>query len=86
VEQTQQIFIYYNISIPMRSQRTKDEWNFSVLLLFLGTLAFCLNCLSVRSLHSHSEQRQNLQNFSLLICQTNTTHCTATASGFHHNC
>jgi hypothetical protein len=25
VEQTQQIFIYYNISIPMRSQRTKDE-------------------------------------------------------------
>ena len=28
----------------------------------------------------------NLLHFYVLICQTNTTHCTPSASGFRHNC
>jgi hypothetical protein len=40
------------------------ERNFSVLWLFLATVTFYLNCLSVRHLRTHSEHWQNLQYFS----------------------
>jgi len=48
---------------------------------------FCyLNCLSVRSLHTHYEHRQNLEHFYFFLCQTNATHCTPSISGFRHKC
>jgi hypothetical protein len=71
----------------MQLHRTECECTFSVLWLFLATGACYLNCLSVRSLHTHCEHWQNLlQFFSVFLLQTNTTHSTSSTSGSRHNC
>ena len=64
------------LSFPTQQQRTESESNFSILWLFLATVACYLNCLSVRSLHTHSEHWQNLQNFFSLppLNKHNTFH------------
>ena len=56
----------------MQLHRTEYERNFSVLCLFLATVVCYLNCLSVRSLHTHSDHWQNLLHFfpSLSVKQT----------------
>jgi hypothetical protein len=69
----------------MQLHTDKYEWNFSVLWLFLATVACYLNRLSARSLHTHSEHWQNLQIFSFFV-KKNATHYTPSASVFHHNC
>jgi len=68
------------------SHATIQKCNFPVLRLFLATVSCYLNCLSVRSLHTHYKQWQICSIFAVLICQTNRTHSTPSTFGFLHNC
>ena len=71
----------------MQLHRTEYERNFSLLWLSLATVTCYLNCLSVPSLHTHSEQ---LAEFTAIIyvflCQTFTTHSMPSNSSFRRNC
>ena len=74
-EHIKQIWFYSDLSFLMKLQTIKDikfgkkkvqirkkyERKFPVLWLFLATVSFYLNCLQMRSLHTHSDQLQNLQ-------------------------
>jgi len=71
----------------MQLHRTEYERNFTVLWLFLATVACHLSCLSVRPLHTHSEHWQNSQNFFLSLSLEQTQkHSMPSTSGFCHNC
>jgi hypothetical protein len=79
-------WFYSSLPFPTQLHRTEYDSNFSILWMFLATVACYLNWLSVRSLHTHSEHWQNLQNFSVFLSQTKTTHSTPSSSGFRLNC
>jgi len=79
-------WFYSCLPFPMQLHRTEYERHLSVLWLFLATVACYLNCLSVQSLHTHSEHWQDYRFFSVLISQTNTKHSTPSTSSFCHNC
>jgi hypothetical protein len=58
-------FVYSDLPFPLQLHRIKCEENFSVLWLFLATVACHLNSLSVRSLHTQYEQ---LAEFTAFLC------------------
>jgi len=68
------------------SHATIQKCNFPVLWLFLATFSCYLNCLSVRSLHTHYEQWQILQHLRCPYLPDKQNTFNAIYFGFLHNC